>query len=425
MAYTDIALTDVEKLTKRAYHDKNIIRTFNYDRTLHALLDRRPQDVDQGGGFYYPFHIEGTASGGYIDETDTTPASQAQGRDWLYFTRMPQYVKRLALTTKAMHATGTRKAAVRRAAKTEMDGLVRDARVDMGIQVYTPHYGLLAKCTKPVSTTQFYVEFGAHRRLRVGQTVAVAKISDDSVTNGKASTTITDIDNKTGLITVGTALSGISWSRDQHGVSDHGVFHILSFTKWNAPHGLEEIISEVNPEGASSIDYGNVDRDVAGTGWAKGQVIDLEGGEIEHPVGDEACDMVSVQGNGEIDLFVTTPEILREIKKISIGTKRSPMRVKKASEWYTDTDFAGKPIIADRFCTPGCIYGIDRNMVWVAEEKKAGFESMDGSVWHLMESYLAYQAVFTRHHELVAAPNCHAVIKNVRSYAYSLGTAQV
>jgi hypothetical protein len=223
---------------------------------------------------------------------------------------------------------------------------------------------------------------------------------------------------------VGTALSGdpaANWVIDSNGISDYSVFHVLGFSKENFVYGLEEIISENNPTGPNAINYGNINRTNAGTDWFKGNLIDAQGQEVDHAMGDEACDLVSVQGNGEVDLFVTTPELLREIKKLSLGTKRSTMPVRKASEWYTDTDFGGKPVIADRFCTPGCIYGIDRNMIWVAEEKASGFEQMDGSVWHLLESKLAYQAVFTRHYEIVAAPNCHVVIKNLKFNAYSMG----
>lgn len=425
MAGSTNALADVEKLTKRAYHDDNIIRTFNYDRVLHAMIDRQPIETDQGGGFHFPFHIGGTSNGGFIAETDDTPDSAVQRRDWAYFTRVPQYVKPLRLTTKAMHATGSKKAAVRQAAKSELDGLTKDARIDFAIRIYTPHTGLLATCTYAVDTTHFYVQFGAHRRLRVNQVVAVAKISDFAVTNGKASTTITDINPKTGLITVGTALSGTTWTRDTYGISDHGVYHILSFGYFNAPFGLEEIIAESNYAGAVGVlKYGNIDRSAAGTSWFYGNVIDAEWGDVDNAMGDELCDMVSVQGEGEIKIFVTTPEILREIKKQSVGTKRSTMRVMKASEWYTDVEFAGKPIVADRFCTPGCIYGLDLDKIQIGEEKSAGFEQMDGSVWHLMETKLAYQCVYTRHYELIAWPHAQGVIKNVRAHGYGIGGSE-
>lgn len=410
-----------QKILKEVYSSDNIYRTFNRKRILPNLLRRKPQEVYEGNQFRYNVHTAGSSAGTHAAENATLPAADQQANDWLIF-NMATYLHPIQLTGEVMHSTGSKEAAMIKALDFAAREAVKDAMDDFSIAMYTPHTGLLTRVLEsPTSTTVFKVE--NPRRLRVGQTVAVAKISDHAVANGKASTVITDISGKT--VTVATALTATTWTTvdNNSGATDHGVYPVQNFTASAArtvnPFGLEDIVLATDPAGPSSNEYGQIDRDDAGTDWAKGRALDLNGGNIDHDVADEAADLVEVAGNGEVSCWITTPEIFREINKLHVGDKRATMREKVGDGWFMRSLLAGRPVYKDKYCTPGTIYGLDLDNIWIAENKPVDWEEEDGAILHRLETKWGYQALLTRMWQIVAIPNCHVRISEVASQSYS------
>lgn len=434
MAATTIA--NLTNVLKYVYPDKKMLRSFNRRRIMNAMLEKRTVFTDEGLNFRYNVHTGTTSAGGFIGENDALYDPEAQSNDWLVF-NMKSYAHRVQLSGQAKHANKRGKGAVVRLWEYQVNNAVQDARDDFAVENYTPANGILATCQAATSNSVFKVD--TVRRLRIGMAVAVAETADDTavtegigdgsrpLAEGTTHRLITAIDTRTRTVTLGGNLGGTPASNwnviSANGNTDHSVYAAKSHRQGYSPYGLEDFISEGNPAGTSVDDYGTVDRTSAGNGWAKGNVIDLNGDNITDDKADEAMDLVMVSGDGETEYWCTTPEIYREIKKLSVGTKRALMTTKIGDQWFPYAELAGKKVYADKFCTPGVIYGIDPQHVFIAETKTAGWEGEDGNTVHALESTWGYQSLFTRMYQLVGLPNAQVKITNVAFINYANVTA--
>lgn len=428
---TPTTLANLQNVLRYLYPDKQLHRVFNNRRILNAKLEKRKVETDEGLNFRYNVHTGGTAAGGFIKENGTLYDPQAQKTDWLIF-NAPSYAHRVMLSGQAKHANKRGKGATVKLWEFQVNRAVQDARDDFAIANYTPMNGLLTKARLCVSnTTNAVVEVEDVSRLRKGQKLAVATYDGaDTTTHGHGPATNQDgmtidaIDPRTRRVTfTGETLSGTpitSWVIDPAtGVSDYAFFDAKSFQEGNRAFGLEDIISEDNPVGTGAVNYGGVNRSTAGNEWARGNVMDLAGDSITDDKADEAIEMVERLGYGTVEYWVTTHKVYREIKKNAVQTKRTgTLREKIANMWFEKCELSGKPVYSDKYGTPGAIYGIDPQAMWIAEVKAAGWEDEDGQTVTRLENTWGYQSLLTRMYQLVAIPNCHVVIKNVKTQSY-------
>ena len=429
-----LTIANLNGVLKYMYPPKKMMRVFNRRRILSAKLERRSMVTDEGLDFRFNVHTGATSAGGFVVEGATIFNPEAQSHDWLIFNMM-SYLHPVQLTGQAKHANKRGKGGVVKLWEHAVNSAVQDARDDYAIAHYTPMNGRLTECGAFISDDPAKFEVMNARRLRVGQYVAVALTSDDSdVDNGygtgtwSSDRTIASIDRTVSpaRITLSGGLSGTQgseWAADPNtGKSLHSVYDSKAHLVSSRVFGLEDIISANNAavNNGSTVNYGKVDRTSAGNEWNKGNVKDLNGGIITDDVADMAMDLVTVTGNGEVDFFVTTPEIMREIKKNAIQTKRATMREKIADMWFEYVELAGKKVYADKYCTKGAIYGLDMDNIFIAECKASGWEDEDGQVVHALETVWGYQALLTRMFQIVALPNCHVAITNVNETNYGV-----
>ncbi len=262
------------------------------------------------------------------------------------------------------------------------------------------------------------------RRLRKKMRIQLLKSSNLAGTNGITDATIRAIDARTKQIVLENsssaadiALSGTSWATvDAYGNSDHAIYLYERPTAAVGSWGIEDLISEDNPENSSIVgNFGGIDRTASGNEWARGGVVDLEGNPITNSRADEACTMIEVEGQGHVDFWLTTHEIYRDVLRFAEGDKRASMREKIGDTWFPRGFLAGRPIYPCQMCTPRTLYGIDRKALWYPENKPLDWEDDDGAIMARVQEKWAYEALLTRMYQLVGIPNCHALIKNVAS----------
>lgn len=420
LGLTPQARANYTNILKEVYASDDMYRTFNRTRVGLAKLERKPVDIDWGAQYRWPVHTNTGVGGASSAESATLPEPEAESNDWLKFD-MKTHVNRIGLTGQVIHSTRGRAAAVAQALEFKATQAVQSARDFYASRMYTHASGQVVKCQAAISnTTNAVIRVESVRRLRIGMSIFVAKISDEALTHGTAAvTTILDIAPSTRQVTISGTLAGTpltSWAApDAYGNSDHALFYGEEIGTARGTWGLEDIIYDSNPPGSAIGNFGEVDRTVAGNDWAKGRVLDLAGEVITHTRADQAMDLVSVMGEGNVEFFLTTPEILRDVKELSLGDKRYGGREKTADGYFEFGMLAGKPCFADKYCSPRTIYGIDPNKLWFAEQKPLDWEDDDGNILSRMEDKWAYQALLTRMYQLCGVPNCHVAITNVRS----------
>lgn len=412
--------SNMSDLLRTVYPPKKIRALFNRDRILHAKLMRKSVQVDEGAQFKYAVHISGSPAGAHIPEGGTIPAIGQQSTKHMTF-NLSTYLHPYGYTGQYKHTTKSLKAAAAKGVVFDVRNTLEDARDRLAISFYTPANGMITRCKYPaVSTTTFYVT--EPQRLRVGMKICVAQIADDTeVSNGYGSPasasalyrTITAINDITGLVTISGALTGTTWVDDGTGVSDYGVYLYEEFQDDSNCFGLEDIIATNNPYGTAVGNYGGIDRTTAGNDWAKGKVFDADGDPITHAFAEACIDSVEVNGSGKIEYFVCRHDVYREIKKLHYGDKRADYKVKIGNNWFPAAYLADRPVIPDRYCTAGTIYGISPMDIEIDYGKVLGWEDDDGSMWARLATTWEYQALLTYMYQLCATPSNHLRIKNI------------
>jgi len=429
---------------KTVYASNEMYKVFNRNRIGLAKVARRKQHVAEGLSFKYNVHTGGSSAGGMIGEGTALPSIDTQKNAWQDF-NMKTYAHQLKMTGQLIHSTEGKKAAMAAAWDFAARTALQDAMDDFNVMLYRPANGLLTPIKSAPSTTTFTVE--NPRRLRVGQTISIglrnddtyhdADLTDESVgTNGTAQA-ITAISSSSmgATITVGSALTGWTWTAataaagvDQFGNSVYGVYDDSVYDTTNGAllgtFGLEDMIAAYtfrHADAATGTDYdfGGVDREAAGNAWSKGNIHNANGGFIDHGVADQAADLVSISGPGEVKFWLGSPEMYREVKRLHIGDKRATMREQVGDGWFSTAELANRPFYPCKHCGLRDVYGIDNDYIWFAENKPLDWERRDGNWMHRQESYWGYQALMTRMWQLCGIPSCHVRITNLNFEYYN------
>lgn len=412
--------SNMSDLLRTVYPPKKIRELFNRDRILHARLERKKVQVDEGSEFKYALHIGGAPTGAHVAEGGTIPDVGQQRVKHIAF-NLKTYLHPYAYTGQYKHTTKSLKAAAAPGLQFDIRNSLEDARDKLAVAYYTPANGMITKCRYPaVSTTSFYVEEPA--RLRVGMKICVAQIADDTVvTNGYGSPasasalyrTITAVNYTSGLVTISGALTGTTWVDDGYGVSDYGVYAYEEFQLQAKGYGIEDIISKTNPYGTSVADYGGIDRTTAGNEYMHGNVFNLGGAPITHAFAEGCKHAVEENGSGKVEFWLCREDVYREVKKLHYGDKRADYKVKIGNNWFPAAYLADIPVIADKYCTARTIYGISPDDIEVAYGKLLDWEDDDGSMFARHATKWEYQALLTYMYQLCATPSNHVRINNV------------
>ncbi len=441
MATTPMQRSTMANLLKRRYSPERIKRVFNRKRVLYNKINAGPQQLNQGLEFWYAVHTGRSGTGGHVPEAGAIPDTSPQTTDWLKF-NMATYLHPIAYTGQYKYSARGREAASASELEFMVNSALQDSGDNMAIAMYTPANGqkslIKENTTTAATTTSFDVE--NPRRFSVGEYIVVALAATPAtVTEGIGGTGValgtdfTKITNIVGTrITVSDALTGVAWTFDNYGRADYAVFN---FYDWKADQtgdsgatpsgkypgkvfGLEDIINDTNPIGTNVSNYGQVNRSTAGNTWAQGHIMDIKGAGIDHDMAEEACELVSVNTNAEIDFWVGDYKIYREIKKLHYGDKRATYKEKMGNNWFPYAMLADKPFFPDRFAGAGDIFGISQDNIKIKENLPFQWVD-DDQMWARIPNQWAFEALGARMWQICATPNSHVRIKNVASTSFS------
>jgi len=186
---------------------------------------------------------------------------------------------------------------------------------------------------------------------------------------------------------------------------------VNSDTGWkNEPWGLAALIDEGNP---SKENIGGLDANAIGS-W---NAAVIENGGLPVPFNQDmlqqGMDHLDILGDGTVNFFMTTHGIRRQYLTSLVSNKRY-VNTMQLDGGFKALEYDGIPMVIDKDCTRGRIYGLDLETLHMFSETDYQWMDADGSILQRLPNHDAYQATLYRYWELgTDARNRNLVIKDI------------
>lgn len=411
MAIVTATRTTYDEVLRIVYTPK-LWELQNRDRILLQMLSRDTAMYAEGKQINVRLHIAGTGGVGWSGG-GTLPTAGVQ----VYDEAVANY-KRLYGTFKIdgalIRSTREPRAAELKALEGEARGLVEDIANALAYDIWQDGTAKLGSAlTTPdagVSTTSFRIP-KLNNGIRLNDIIDVSE-DDGTVTEGKLGLLVTDIktdtvDSAKFLVTVDGILAGTG------DVEAATYFAYRQGSRDDAIHGINGIIDDGNP---GIGNYLGIDRGAAGKGFWKAQVLDNGGTnrEVTLTLLQEMRDLIENNSPGTPKLIICGHAIWRKIAEILVPDKRYGGDMYKLKGWCQAVDFAGIPVVRDKFAIPNKIFFFDLETWMLYQDSEGGFIDEDGLILHRVSGSDAFEAAWRRFLQPVCSdPASNGVIKDI------------
>lgn len=404
----------------KEYYSDAIVDLLN-SRTVLLKYMNRSQKFDVSGQYYVvPIRVSRNEGHGHIAEGGVLPDPGVQGYDRAqYLTK--NYYGRIKFSGPSAAATKTRRGSFLDIVDSEVSGIVQDMARTMNRVAFGDGTGRLCKVVGtggatagPFAVTNpgGFTNLGpGGQYLRAGMVVSIitnaALVPTIVATRTIASVTDTTVTFTTTVNFPATAHYLVNASNTSPAASDIG---------WlNEPEGLASLISDENPyPGGADRFLGAIDRRNV-VPW-RSVVLDNGGVPFSLTPGilQRLLNQMEKAGDGNVKVFLTT----HGIQLAYFDSLQSARRFANTMEFdggYEALHYAGRPIVPDRDCTYGRIYGCDFDAIQALYEEDYHWMELDGSFLSRMPDEDAYQATLVRYHQFATdAPNRLGLIADVQ-----------
>lgn len=419
-----------------------IVDQLNSKTVLRRMLANKSEGIEGG-----KYHVGAIRTGrnfgyGYAGESGRLPDPQKQQNAQFKYTMRYSY-GRIKFTGPAASASRSDRGSFVRVMDQEVQGLAQDIQHNDNRILYGNGSGRLCRvdyATGATSTGPWDVDYPGGiistglgtQYLAAGMRVAVL----DATTNDTAATAvntapgasfaggyragyISSVDRANGTVTFTTALTKTA-SREVYLYIANEYSTDLNGPSWGRgyePNGLAAIIDDADPifQDATSWGAGLGEVPVASNEIWKANIIDNGGTAIPFSPDmlQQAQDLADVASDSMPDVYVTTHGIRRQYLNSLVGAKRYPNTM-KLDGGFTALTYDGRPIVVDKDCTRGRIYGIALEALYLAYETDYDWIDQDGSVLSRMPNEDAFQACMYRYWNLCTdARNRHVLIEDI------------
>lgn len=391
-------------ILKEDYKDP-IVDILNSKTLLLSRIQRNTEDV-VGKRAYLPFNVSRNEGTGARAEGGTLPTAGAQGYNDAVFP-MTYHYGRIQVSGPVIAAAANDTGAFTRAVDSETKGMVRDILKDQNRQLFQDGSGFLAARASGGTAGGATIVVDSIQHLRVGMVVdlmeATASATVPTALTNNSALTISSIARSTKTITFSSNI-GTSTTSSTRLVRQGSVAKEL--------YGLDAIFKQssglLNVNILNGVpNFGGVDHTLAANEWYLANGLFGTTAGTNRPFSfdllDEAKDVVDIEGDGEISLWITNHAIYRRAAKQLLPDRRYPTKdgqVGKLDGGYGVLDYNDVPIAKDRDCQDNRIYGLDEQTIMLFEMTDWDWMDKDGDILCRVPNVDAYEATMFKYQQL-------------------------
>lgn len=349
-----------------------IVEQLNNKTYMLDQIERDTTSVDHTGRrAVVPVHTSRNRGRGSRGSNSTLPTAGKQSwQDAIVNIRYHYYA--IEVDDPAISASRNNEGAFINVLDAETKGVAQDMRKDINRQVFGLGDGSLSVLRASSTSTTVNVTADV-QYIQVGDVVDVLKISDGTVdSKGVVGATVTARDTTAGseTITIDTGLAGTA-------TTSFAVYLTGSYGK--EMDGLRNIIS-------TSRTLHSINSSTAGNEFwnAKSTAVGGVAGESSFT---KLLDDVAQNGNGEIDVFITSRGVRRRLADSYQSVKRfNDAKAVNVHGGYTAILVNEVPVVADDDAPKGFAFGINKDSFrWFQQEAPGWLQQKDSGIFHLKD----------------------------------------
>jgi hypothetical protein len=343
------------------------------------LLDQIERDADHidhtGRRAVIPLHKNRNRGRKSIADGGTLPTAGAQVYlDAIVPLRYHTYG--IELTDQVIEASKTNEGAFISAVEVESKGVAVDMRKDMNRQAFGLGNGVLAKALKTSKATGLKVQNEIEMQyLQVGDVIDVLVESTGATTNGVVGAEIVERKVSSSEVVISKELAA------ELGAETYAIY--ISGNRNQEMDGLRNITE--NERTLHSVNSAT-----AGNAFWKGNVIKAGESVSKTAVAGESlfeqlADNVGAQGNGDVEIFLTTRGIRRRLSDSYQSQKRfNDADAVDIHGGYSAIMVNEIPVVADDDAPKGYAFGFNKSALkWFEQTKPGWLERENGGIFHL------------------------------------------
>ena len=373
-----------------------IIEQLNYKTYMLDMIERDSESVDfTGRRAIFPVHSAPNFSPTSIADGGTLPTPGLQGyQDGIV--NIKYHAAAMEITDQTVEqATGNEGSFVN-ILDNDSKKLAQDLKKNINRQIFGAGNGVItALASSPAGTNTVTVV--STQYLRVGAIIDIVTIANGTVR--AAAVTITAINRATKVLTLS---ANVTATTTTDGICLPGAW------------GLEMEAGLQNVSGQNRTLHG-INSATAGNEFWNGQRVAASGATAGEGLFEQLADAIGAQGQGEVDVFLTSRGVRRRLADTYQSTKRfNDAKAVEVHGGYTAIYVNETPVIADDDVPKGWAFGI-RNATWLwfqTGDPDWLQDPKSGQVWQLAPGSVAgtrraaWQAWFKWYSALGAlAPN--------------------
>lgn len=397
-SFSGTQISDLADILKDQYRDP-IIETLNNTNLLDYLLD----DTDeyfQGSQIVIPLHTGRNEGIGARQEASNAsallPEAGSQGYKNAKYDVTHMY-GRMAFTGQVIAKARNDEGAFANAIDSEVNGMTNDLAREMNFQRFYGKAGVRGSVDTTPTTTTITVD--NVKFFRPGMLVDIIDNSPSSPTvrNGSTPVRISSVNKANTTITVDSLPNGV--------VADDIITRHKSYS--NELFGLEDLISDSNPNlvdaGRDDITkyVGGLNRTLPANDFWKSIVV-ANAGAFGSTMFQDMIDEVHIESGEDLDFFVTTFDIYNKYAAEMLPDRRYNLnegKLGKLDAAWGDLMYNGIPVLKDRDCQSGTIWGINKSRILTFSMSDWDYMDMDGSILSRIPNRDAYEATLFKYAE--------------------------
>lgn len=347
----------------------------NYKTWMLDKIERDSEKVDfEGRRAVMPLHTSQNPSEGSMADGGTLATPGIEG----YATAIIpiRYVNSgLELTDQLIKQAKKGRGAFEDALIDRGERLAKGFRKKINRQVFGDQLGTLAVLSSsPAAANNFTVV--STQYLKVGQIVDVRTITTGALENaGNVNLTITQVNRATKTVTLSGNVTATTTTA--------GVYIAGSY-------GLE--VDGLRFIGSTNRTYAGINSATAGNEYWNPKTKSAGGNTAGESLFEQLDDDVGAEGDGEIDVWLTTRGVRRRLADTYQSQKRlNDAKMVEIHGGYTAIWVNEKPVVADDDVPKGFAFGLPNDAFTIYEVEPPGWleSPRDGTVWHLANGSVA------------------------------------